>query len=120
MKMRSGAILMTAMAVMCVTATANAAEYSPLNCAKAGSPSERTICDSYALGQSEARMATLFSVATSLVAMGQRGDIQDAQRQWLASREACGNNVACLSSAYEQRIRALDKVIANIASRGPY
>ncbi len=118
--MRSGAIVLTAMAVACLSATANAADYSPLNCAKASSPSERTICDSYALGQSEARMATLFSVATSLVAMGQRGDLQDSQRKWIASREACGNNVACLSSAYEQRIRALDKVIAGIASRGPY
>ena len=64
-------------------------------------------------------MATLFSVATSLVAMGQRGDLQDTQSKWLAAREACGRDVACLTSAYAQRIRTLDGVIAGIASRGP-
>jgi uncharacterized protein len=99
---------------------AYAGEYAPLNCNKARSPAEHAICNSYALGQSEARMATLFSVATSLVAMGQRGDIQDAQREWLTAREACGKNTACLATAYDQRIRTLEKVIANIASRGPY
>lgn len=101
-------------------ATAYAADYAPLNCSKAGTPTEHAICDSYALGQSEARMATLFAVATSLVAMGQRGDIQDAQRRWLAERDACGPKVSCLSEAYDKRIHALDKVISGIASRGPY
>jgi uncharacterized protein len=100
--------------------TASAGEYAPVNCNKASSAAEQTICGSYALGQSEARMATLFSVATSLVAMGQRGDLQDAQRKWIASREACGKNVGCLTAAYAERIRALNNVIAGIASRGPY
>jgi uncharacterized protein len=99
---------------------AHAAEYAPLDCHKARSAADRTICDSYVLGQSEARMATLYSVATSLVAMGQRGDIQDAQTAWLRAREACGANKACLTGAYERRIAALQQVIAGIASRGPY
>ena len=107
-------------ALACGSTSAMAADYAPLNCSKAESPAERTICDSYALGQSEARMATLYSVATSLVAMGQRGDIQEAQRKWLASRDACGRNVGCLTAVYDERIRALDGVIASIASRGPY
>jgi len=114
--------IMTAMAIAWAGSAnmASASEYAPLNCNKASSPAEQTICGSYPLGQSEARMATLFSVATSLVAMGQRGDIQDAQRKWLASREACGRNVGCLTAAYDERIRALNNVIAGIASRGPY
>ncbi len=33
--------------------------YAPLNCAAAHSPAERAICRNYALGQLEARMATL-------------------------------------------------------------
>ncbi|HML28286.1 MAG TPA: lysozyme inhibitor LprI family protein [Hyphomicrobium sp.] len=120
MQARAIITMLAAISLAGAASAAYAADYAPLNCHKASSPAEQTICSSYVLGQSEARMATLFSVATSLVAMGQRGDIQDAQRKWLATRDACGNNVGCLSDAYEQRISALNNVIANIASRGPY
>jgi uncharacterized protein len=96
------------------------AGYAPLDCAKAQSPGEKTICNTYSLGQAEARMATLYAVATSLVAMGQRGDIGDAQRQWLKTRQACGSDIACLSKAYSGRIEQLNAVITDIASRGPY
>lgn len=120
--MRRRVTIMTAMAIASAAASgvASAGEYAPLDCHKASSAAEQTICSSYSLGQSEARMATLFSVATSLVAMGQRGDIQDAQRKWIASRDACGKNVGCLTAAYDERIRALNNVIADIASHGPY
>jgi uncharacterized protein len=97
-----------------------AADYAPINCAKAASAAERTICRSYALGQAEARMATLYGIDMSLVAMGQRGDIGDAQKQWLKTRDACDANTACLTKAYASRIDALNKVIDGIASHGPY
>ncbi len=96
------------------------ADYAPINCAKAASAAERTVCRNYALGQAEARMATLYGIAMSLVAMGQRGDIGDAQKQWLKTREACGANVACLSKVYNDRIGQLNKVIDAIAANGPY
>ena len=99
---------------------ANAGEYAPLDCGKAKSPAEKTICGSYALGQDEARMATLYAIATSLVAMGLRGDMQGAQRDWLQTRENCGDRVGCLKTAYAMRIKELSGVIAAIASRGPF
>ena len=99
---------------------AGASEYAPLNCSKAKSAAEKTICKSYALGQAEARMATLYAVATSLVAMGQRGDMQGAQRDWLQERENCGARVGCLTEKYDARIRDLNGAIAGIASRGPF
>jgi uncharacterized protein len=107
-------------ATLLLPQAASAGDYAPLNCDKANSPAERTICKSYDLGQDEARMATLFAIATSLVAMGQRGDIQDAQRKWLQSRDACGKKVACLGKAYDARIRELDAVVAGVVSRGPF
>jgi uncharacterized protein len=97
-----------------------AADYAPINCAKASSPAERAICRTYSLGQADAHMATLYGIAMSLVAMGQRGDIGDAQKQWLPKRDACGANVTCLTTAYNERIAQLNKVIDAIASRGPY
>ena len=118
MKHRCAAAL--AIALTCTAPPALAADYALLDCARAKSAAEKTICGSYALGQAEARMATLYGIATSLVAMGQRGDIGDAQRQWLKRRDACGRDVACLRTAYSDRIGQLNAVIAAIASRGPF
>jgi uncharacterized protein len=106
--------------VLLLPAAADAGDYAPLECSKARAPAEKAICSSYALGQAEARVATLFGIATTLVAMGQRGDITDAQRKWIETRDACGANDSCLASAYDERIRALNGVIQGIASRGPY
>ena len=113
----SAAFVVSAFAL---SSPAFAADYAPINCAAAASPAETTICKTYSLGQDEARMATLYGIATSLVAMGQRGDIGDAQRQWLKTRDACGSNVACLGNAYRTRIGELAKVIDAVASRGPF
>ncbi|MDQ0473330.1 lysozyme inhibitor LprI family protein [Labrys wisconsinensis] len=99
---------------------AMAGDYAPLDCAKAASPAELAICRNYALGQDEARMATLFGIVTGLVAMGQRGDIGEAQRAWLKTREACGGDVACLTQSYRTRIGELQKAMDDIASRGPF
>jgi uncharacterized protein len=84
-----------------LSSAAWSADYAPLDCAKA-------------------RMATLYAVDMSLVAMGQRGDIGDAQRQWLKTRDACGSDIGCLSKAYGDRIEELDALIHDITSRGPY
>jgi len=97
-----------------------AADYAPLDCRQANAPALHAICSNYSLGQAEARMATLFGIATSLVAMGQRGDLIDAQRDWLAERDRCGDDTGCLHDAYGRRIRRLNGLIDDIASRGPY
>lgn len=118
--MKSAAWAAIAAAAISLPNLALAADYAPINCAKAASAAERTVCGNYALGQAEARMATLYGIAMSLVAMGQRGDIGDAQKRWLGTREACGANLDCLTEAYRGRIGQLNKVIDDIASRGPY
>jgi uncharacterized protein len=108
--------------VLCLVAAsaAHAANYAPLDCAKARTPTERAICRNYALGQREARMATLYEWTTSLVAMGQRGDIEDAQRAFIKRREACGAKVACIRRVDDARIAQLEAVMKRISSGGPY
>lgn len=96
------------------------AEYAPLNCAKARTVTERVICGNYELGQSEARVATLYDLTTALVAMGQRGDIQDKQRAFLKTREACKANIRCLRNAYDARIKELDAIMTRIKEKGPF
>src|SRR5450755_4079740 len=111
---------LVALSLLCASVPVRAADYAPIDCSKASSPAERTICRSYPLGQAEARMATLFGIVTSLVAMGQRGDIGDAQRKWLKECNACGNDSACIARAYQSRITALSATLDTIASRGPF
>ena len=118
--MKQSLVVAIGLAIVGNPCLAIAADYAPLVCAKAKSAAEITICKTYALGQAEARMATLYAISTSLVMMGQRGDIRDAQAEFLKAREACGRNIACLTKAYSTRIAQLDKVIAGIVSRGPY
>jgi uncharacterized protein len=111
---------LVALSLLVASVPARAADYAPIDCSKASSPAELAICRSYPLGQAEARTATLFGIVTSLVAMGQRGDIGDAQRKWLKQRDACGGDNACLARAYQSRITALSSALDAIASRGPF
>jgi uncharacterized protein len=111
---------LAALSLFAALVPARASDYAPIDCAKASSSAERTICRSYSLGQAEARMATLFGVVTSLVAMGQRADIGDAQRTWLKERNACGDDGACIARAYRSRITALSAALDAIASHGPF
>ena len=111
---------LVALTLFAASVPARAADYAPVDCSKASLAAERAICRSYPLGQAEARMATLFGVVTSLVAMGQRADIGDAQRTWLKERNACGDDHACIARAYQSRIAALSATLDAIASHGPF
>jgi uncharacterized protein len=119
-KLRKLTASAVALSLLAASVPARAADYAPVDCSKASLPAERAICRSYPVGQAEGRMATLFGVVTSLVAMGQRGDIGDAQRKWLKERNACGDDNACIARAYQSRITALSAALDAIASRGPF
>jgi uncharacterized protein len=98
----------------------HADSYQPMDCLKAATVAQTTVCKNYALGQDEARQATLFDVLASLVAMGQRADLIDAQRGWIEVREACGTDTKCLSSAYKTRIEQLSQALDALAKKGPF
>lgn len=118
--LRAVKIVVVLGAMLLGASAATAADYAPLDCAKARSPVEKTICGNYALGQAEARMATLYEWTTQLVAMGQRGAIQDGQRAFVRNREGCGPDLACLLGNYDRRIDQLQMVMASIKSKGPF
>src|ERR1700759_1686581 len=93
----------------------HAGSYQPMDCARASTAAQTAICKSYALGQDEARQATLFDVLASFVAMGQRADLIDAQRRWIETRDACGADVKCLSAAYKTQIEQLSQALDQLA-----
>ncbi len=97
-----------------------AAAAASFDCSTAKATDEKAICANCGLQQLDVKMTTLYGVITKLVAMGQRGDIQDAQRAWLSRRALCGSDAGCLRQAYEGRIRELEAGLSEIYSRGPF
>lgn len=90
------------------------------DCSKATAADERAVCASQTLSDEDVRMVTLYDVAVKLVGMGVRGDLRDQQRAFLAARASCGADAACIAGLYEQRVASLQKIIDDIAARGPY
>ncbi|MBN9022771.1 MAG: DUF3298 domain-containing protein [Rhizobiales bacterium] len=77
------------------------------DCAKAGSPTEKAICSDIALARLDRGLADSYTVALSFTDDAGKAQIREAQRQWIAARNACGGDVACLTSEYEARIKVL-------------
>jgi uncharacterized protein len=98
----------------------NAHAASPVNCVKAASATERTICRTPALLQADARMAAYYEIATQFVGMGVRGDLGDLQRTFPARRDRCGTDEACILVAYKKQTAPLEAIIANVKTHGPF
>jgi uncharacterized protein len=110
--------LTLALAAASLSLTAHAA--SPVDCAKATSATERTICRTPLLLQADARMAAYFEIATQFVGMGVRGDLQESQEVFPAARNKCGTDKACILAAYKKQMAPLEAVIENVKSHGPF
>ncbi len=105
-----------ALVLLCATPVAAAS----FDCAKARAPDEKAVCSTRALNDADVKVATLYDVDGHLMAMGARGDMQDAQRTWLHQRQACKGDVKCLAKAYKDRLADLQAAFDGIASRGPF
>lgn len=100
-----------------LAAPASAASF---DCATARAADETAVCGNCDLAQLDVKMATLYGVLGHLVPMGQRSDLQDAQRGFLAQRANCGGDDGCLGKAYRARIGELEQSLARIYARGPF
>jgi uncharacterized protein len=106
------------LALFAASLTAHAA--SPIDCAKATNPTERTICHTPSLLQADARMTAYFEIAIQFVGMGARGDLGDSQQAFPAERDRCGTDKACILAAYKKQTAPLEAVIANVKTHGPF
>lgn len=93
---------------------------SPIDCAKASNPTEKTVCRTPSLLQADARMTAYFEIATQFVGMGVRGDLGDSQQAFPAVRDRCGTDKACILAAYKKQTAPLVAVIANVKTHGPF
>jgi uncharacterized protein len=97
------------------------AQVASFNCAKAATPTEKAICQTPSLGAKDIRMATYFQVLQDappgVGGMGYR-EFRDGARTdqvaWVRQkRNTCQGDVGCLESAYDRRLDALRKLLAD-------
>jgi uncharacterized protein len=90
------------------------------DCAKAQTADEKAVCADHHLNDQDVEMAVLYTQLKPLLGMGARGDMEDAQAAWLKRREACGDDRACLTKAYQERVLQLRGGFEALAKRGPF
>lgn len=75
---------------------------------------EQAICDTRALNDMDVKMVTTFELLSGLLAMGNRGELQDQQIAWLTKRGECKADIGCLTAAYAARLAELTTVYDGI------
>ncbi|WP_431047290.1 lysozyme inhibitor LprI family protein [Roseateles sp. L2-2] len=75
-----------------------------MDCTKAATPVERLVCASPRLQALDLRLNDAFRVAA--VVATDATALRDEQRRWLATRDACGDEV-CVAAAYGERVAVL-------------
>lgn len=108
------------LALLLAASSLTASAASPINCKKAHTPTEHTICSSAVLLQADARMTAYFEISTQFVGMGVRGDLGESQQRFPAKRDKCGRNKACILEAYKKQTAPLEAIIANVKTHGPF
>ncbi|MBI3560535.1 MAG: hypothetical protein HY080_02300, partial [Gammaproteobacteria bacterium] len=87
---------------------ANAKPNPSFNCAKATTPTEKTICGSLALAAFDRSVAQSYRDAIDLMKEVKNPEglrtIKAAQKKWLAVRNACGTDVECLQKTMRERL----------------
>ncbi len=75
---------------------------------------EKAICDNRNLNDLDVKMATTFELMAGLLPMGNRGELQDQQSEWLKTRQACNADVTCIGKAYDARLKQLMSTYTSI------
>jgi uncharacterized protein len=104
------------LAALVFASTTGAASF---DCSKARAPDERAICEDRELNDQDVRVAVLYQTTSHFLAMGARDEARAQQARWLAERQRCGANRACLSRVYAQRLAELEQIMDKAYALGP-
>lgn len=92
----------------------NARPNPSFDCAKAAATAEKTICGSVSLAAFDRSVAESYAYSSKRYLDDNDKDevktLRAEQREWLAKRNACGANPACLQKAMENRLDSLSKI----------
>ena len=93
-----------------IPALPHAASAASFDCDRANlAADEKVICDTRSLNDADVKMVTTFDLLAGLMAMGNRDKMHEDQSGWLKRRQACGEDVACIRAAYDERLKQLDE-----------
>ncbi|WP_428562134.1 MAG: DUF1176 domain-containing protein [Solidesulfovibrio sp. DCME] len=92
------------------------AKAAGLDCAKAATAVEKTICADPALRAGDAAMAETFADLLGAVPEADKPAVRAQQREWLASRNAC-SDATCLAARQAERLAALQAAMAATRQR---
>lgn len=106
--------------LLCLAMPAALVQAQAIDCAKARTPTELTICRTPTLLQADARMSALQEVAAGFSGMGTAAAMRDDQHAFLARRERCGTNVSCLADLYRKQTEPYVKQIEHVRTFGPF
>jgi uncharacterized protein len=109
-------VLALLLAALGANAPADAAS-SPGDTAAAAD--EKAICAHLPLNDRDVETATRFEILKAVLPMGGQGKLREDQEAWLEERRTCGADVACLTAAYDGRLKVLRGVLAEFAKQGP-
>jgi uncharacterized protein len=93
------------------TVLPDVAKAASFDCRQASIAAERTICRNANLSQLDARTAGMyFTILGNNYPASTLAQVKNAQRRFLATRNACGYNVNCLVDAYTSQMMYLKNV----------
>ncbi len=110
---------LAAVSILLMLAAGQPGWAASFDCAKAETADEKVVCADRALNDEDVEMSVLYSQLKPLLGMGARGDLDDKQVAWLKRRAGCGDDRACLSKAYQERVRQLRGGFEALAKRAP-
>ena len=102
--------ILTILALL-ISSTACGASF---DCTNAKAADEKAICANPSLNDKDVEMTTTYHLLRGLVAMGVQGNMQDDQQAWLKNRRQCGDNITCLTHAYNSRLQQLNAMYDSI------
>jgi uncharacterized protein len=79
------------------------------DCGKAASTTERTICTEPMLWAQDRAVSSMYGVFTRVTKNQERDTLKESQRSWIAWRERCGGDQACIVQVYNQRLSDFGK-----------
>jgi uncharacterized protein len=74
---------------------------------------EQTICSTRSLWNLDGQLTLIYDGALNDVG-SEKARLEASEKRWIASRDACGINVVCLTDKYQSRIEQ----VRNIDNRG--
>lgn len=108
-------IIVAAAAALSCIATA-IAETAAAPCREPRMASERIVCTNPQLGHLDERMGRYYGWLVAVLDERQKAALGDEQRLFLAFRDACGSDVACLRASYLTRIDDLARRLRRLTT----